>query len=781
MLFSLSNGSKYAKTGKLFSNWEGDTVSDSKDAIILKGLKENNLKNIDLTIPKEKIIVFTGLSGSGKSSVVFDTLATESRRQMTMNYPFYVRYQMPRYERPHADFMRNLSPVVVVEQRPISGNSRSTVGTYMDIHPLIRLLFSRIGDPLIGSATDFSSQSSFGRCPECSGFGEVVSPDLNKILNVNKSLRDYAVQFKPLSPSGWQGRWMITGGLFDPDKPIKEYSEEDFRLFVHGPREGERVFAPFHTKNGPQDHEWDGLLPRFTRLYINRDVTKLKQVSQEDVLAVSTHSLCPMCLGSGLNPKVLASKINGYNIAEYDQLELTDLLKELAVVDDPIGASIAQEAIPPIKQLIELGLGYLSLSRKMGTLSGGEAQRVKIARHLGSSLNNMTYIFDEPSAGLHPEEVDMLIQMLQTIKANHNTVIVIEHDASVIRVADEIIEMGPGAGVSGGEVVYQGVLRALENSSTSTSQLLNHKVSINKTTRQSESYFTITKADDNNLKDVTIHIPKHVFVSICGVSGSGKSSLMFDAFASRHPETIQVSQGRIGISSRSTMATYMGIMDDVRTIFAKETGQPAGLFSFNSIGACPVCEGKGVTTPDVAFADPVTVTCEACQGLRYSDEALSFVYKQKNIAEVLELTIVEAMDYFILPKIIKRLNTLLDVGLDYLTLGQTTSSLSGGEIQRLKLASHLQNEGQIYLLDEPSLGLHLRDNAKLLELFQRLVNRGNSVIIIEHNLDFIAASDWVIELGPGGGKQGGQIIYEGTPEQMLAADTSTAKWLRKEV
>lgn len=751
-------------------------MSEIKDEIILRGLKENNLKNINLNIPKEKITVFTGLSGSGKSSVVFDTIATESRRQMTLNYPLYVRNQMPRYERPHADLMQNLSPVVVVEQRPVGGNSRSTVGTYMDIHPLIRLLFSRVGKPAIGSATDFSSQSSFGRCPECGGYGEVIAPDLNKLIDFNKSLRDYAVRFKPLSPSGWQGRWMMTGGLFDPDLPIKDYPKEKYQLLIYGPPKGEKVFAPFHTKNGPQPHEWDGLLPRFTRLYIHRDITKLKEVSQDDVLAVSTHALCPTCQGSGLNPKVLECRINGLNIAEYDQIELTELLEELTNIQDPMGESIAQQAIPHIKQLVDMGLGYLSLSRKMGTLSGGEAQRVKIARHLGSSLNNITYIFDEPSAGLHPEEVDLLIQLLKSIKARHNTVIVIEHDLSVIKAADEIIEMGPGAGIHGGNIVYQGKLEGLENSPAATA--LHHKLTINRNPREIKSYFSIKKASHHNLKNISVNIPRHVLVAVCGVSGSGKSSFMLEAFPEIYPETIMVGQGSIGISTRSTLATYMGIMDDIRSIFAKETGQPAGLFSFNSLGACPVCEGKGVVTPDVAFADPVTIRCEACNGTRYSDEALVHRYQDKNIVDILDLTIDEAMNYLTMPKIIKRVNTLKDVGLGYLTLGQTTSSLSGGEVQRLKLASHLQKEGQIYILDEPSLGLHAKDNGKLLDVFQTLVNRGNSVIIIEHNLDFIAASDWVIELGPGGGKQGGHIIFEGTPEEMLHADTLTAKWLK---
>ncbi len=750
-----------------------------KDEIILRGLKENNLKNIDLNLLKSKITVFTGLSGSGKSSVAFDTLATESRRQMTMNYPLYVRNQMPRYERPHADLMKNLSPVVVVEQRSIGGNSRSTVGTYMDIDPLIRLLFSRIGDPSVGSATDFTSHSTFGRCPTCDGFGEVVTPDVNKLVDFDKSLREYAVQFKPLSPAGWQGNWMMTCGLFDPDKPIKDYSKENKELFLYGPPGGGTVDAPFHTKDGPQNAQWDGLLPRFRRLYINRDISKLKQVSEEDVLAVSTHSLCPTCKGSGLNPKVLESKINGFNILEYDELEMSEILDELIRIKDPLGESIAQQAIPDIKQLIDMGLGYLSLSRKMGTLSGGEAQRVKIARHLGSSLNNMTYIFDEPSAGLHPEEVAMLIQMLKNIKNQYNTVIVIEHDLSVIKAADQIIEMGPKAGVEGGEVIYQGKPESLKDSQAVTT--LEHHLEINEDPRKIEDYFEIQNANNNNLKDINVNIPKNVLVSICGVSGSGKSSLMLEAFTEKYPDTIAVSQDSIGISSRSTLATYMGIMDDIRTVFAKETGQPAGLFSFNSTGACPVCKGKGVTKPDVAFADPVTIRCEACEGTRYSDEARSYRYKGKNIVEILRLTIDEASNYFKKPKIVKKVNTLKNVGLGYLTLGQTTSSLSGGEVQRLKLASHLKKEGQIYLLDEPSLGLHMKDNAKLLEVFENLVNKGNSVIIIEHNLDFIAASDWIIELGPEGGKRGGHIIFEGTPKDMLTSETLTAKWLKSEV
>lgn len=752
-------------------------MSEFKDEIILRGLKENNLKNIDLNISKGKITVFTGISGSGKSSVAFDTLARESRRQMTMNYPMYVRNQMPRYERPHADLMQNLSPVVVVEQRSVVGNSRSTVGTYMDIDPLIRLLFSRIGSPKIGSATDFTRQSSFGMCPRCDGFGKVVRVDINKLVDFEKSLRDYAVQFKPLSPSGWQGQWMMSCGLFDPDKPIKDYSKEKQDLLLFGPPGEGTVYAPFHTKDGPQNAQWDGLIPRFNRLYINRDISKLKQVSQEDVLDVSIHSLCPTCLGSGLNPKILESKINTYNILEYSGLEMKEILEELYKIKDPLGESIAIQIIPNIKQLIDMGLGYLSLSRKMNTLSGGEAQRVKIARHLGSSLNNMTYIFDEPSAGLHPEEVDKLIEMMVNIKQQHNTVIVIEHDLALIKAADEIIEMGPEAGINGGNIIFQGKAKDINDSPAQTK--LNHKVKINKNPRKIKDYFIIEKANNNNLKDISVNIPKNVLVSICGVSGSGKSSLMLEAFLEKYPQTIAVSQDRIGISSRSTLATYMGIMDDIRAVLAKETGQLPGLFSFNSIGACPVCKGKGVNSPDVAFADPVTIICEACEGTRYSDAARSYFYKGKNIVEILKLTINESMEYFKRSKILKKVSTLKNVGLGYLTLGQTTSSLSGGEIQRLKLASHLKNEGEIYLLDEPSLGLSIKDNAKLISLFGEFINRGNSVLIIEHNLDFIGASDWIIELGPEGGKKGGHLIFEGTPQMMIESNTLTGKWLKE--
>ena len=750
-----------------------------EQSIILKGMRENNLQNINLTIPKGKIVAFTGVSGSGKSSVVFDTIATESNRQMTLNYSQYIRNQMPRYERPDVDVIQNISPVVVIDQKMVRAHARSTVGTYMDLHPLLRLLFSRIGEPRIESALDFSNQSSFGKCPTCNGYGTVITPDVNKLVDFNKSLRDHAVRFKPLSPSGWQGRWMITGGLFDPDKKIKDYTVSEKELLIHGPPEGEKGFAPFHTKHGPQPHEWDGLLPRFTRLYINRDISKLRQVSEADVLAMTTQEDCTTCGGSGLNPEVLASKINGLNIAQFERLELTFLQEKLLDIDDELGKNIARQMLPGIEQLIELGLGYISLSRKMNTLSGGEAQRVKIARHLGSSLNNLIYIFDEPSAGLHPEEIPMLIRMMKDLKKQHNTVLVVEHNPEIISIADEVIEMGPEAGTTGGEVVYQGPPSGLRQSIAKTN--IHQTITLKESVRKANSFFTIENATQHNLKDITINIPKNVLVSVCGVSGSGKSTLILEEFLQRYPEAIWVSQDPIGISSRSTLATYMGIMDEIREIFARETSQQAGLFSFNSIGACPACKGKGIMKPDVAFADPITVTCETCQGTRYSKEALSYTFRGFTIHDVLQLTIMEVVALFDSNKISQQADTLKKVGLDYLTLGQTTSTLSGGELQRLKLASHLQEQGNIYLLDEPSLGLHQKDNEKLLHLFEQLVEGGNSVIIIEHHLQFLASSDWIVELGPKGGSEGGYLLFEGSPKEMLKADTPTASALRRNI
>lgn len=752
-----------------------------EDRIILEGLTQNNLKNISLSLPKEKLIVFCGLSGSGKSSVVFSTLAAESRRQMTRNFSQYLRRHMPLFPHPEAESLRNLSPALVVEQRPIGANARSDLGSYTEIGPLIRLLFSRAGVPSLGSATDYSKKSAVGRCPTCEGKGLIVETDLDKLVDENKSLREYAVQFKPLSPSGWQGRWMITGGTFDPDLPIRDWPEEKRRLFFYGPEDAEYVIMPFHTKNGPHQAKWDGLVPRFERLYVNRDISDLKEVDRDDVLAMTRHSTCPTCGGSGLNPKLLTSKVAGKHIVEVMDLELTELVSWLDTVDDPVGTPIAREVAETTRHLIRLGLGYLRLSRAVATLSGGESQRVKIARQLASSLNNLTFIFDEPTAGLHASEVAGLVKVLRDLVDKHNTVVVVEHNPMVIEAADELIELGPGAGDEGGELLFQGPPERLPKQ-TPTGVYRNRPLALKPSYRSAKDAFSIKNARVHNLKDLSLTIPKGVFVAVCGVSGSGKSSLILDAFYPAHSEdTVRIDQKSIGISSRSTLATYMGIMDDIRKIFAKATGKDPGLFSFNSLGACPDCGGKGYHEPDMAFADPVKLVCESCGGLRYSDEALSYTYRGKNIVDFLRLTAKEALTIAENDKILHRLQTLEAVGLDYLRLGQSTADLSGGELQRLKLASRLQYEGKIYLIDEPATGLHPRDAEHILRLFDTIVDRGNSLIIMEHNLRFLAAADWIIELGPEGGKRGGHLLFEGTPEALLCADTPTAHWFKKRV
>lgn len=750
-----------------------------KDEIILKGMRENNLKNIDLTLPKEQLIVFTGLSGSGKSSVAFDILAGESQRQMEKNYSQYLRRHMTLHERPKADVMKNLTSAIVIEQRQVAAHQNSTIGSYMDLGPLIRLIYSRLGQPNIGEAVDFSSQSSFGQCPTCSGNGQVITPDLNKLVDFDKSLKDYAVRFKALSPANWQGRWMITGGLFDPDTPLKDWPKEELELFLYGHPEGKEVIMPFKTKNGDNRSKWDGLLPRFQRLYVDRDISKLKEVDDEDVIAVSSTQPCSTCQGTGLNPKVLASKINGINIAEMNQLQMTDLLGELKKINDQFGSSLVNQALPIVQQMIDMRLGYLHLDRKVGTLSGGEAQRLKIASQLGSNLNNFTYILDEPSAGLHPEEVSHLIHTLNSLKEQHNTVIVVEHNLEIIRKADQIVEMGPGAGSQGGRVIYQGSSQTING--TPTAQALVQKLDLKEKVRSWQTATAIRGASTNNLKHIDVDIPHHVLTTVTGVSGSGKSSLIIEEFTHYHPNAIVVSQKGIGISTRSTLATYMGMMDDIRHAFAKESGEKPGLFSFNSEGACPHCGGKGYLQPDTAFADPITLLCEQCQGKRYSDKALSYTLHGKNIVEILDLTVEESLTYFDKESINRRVQALSDVGLNYLRLGQSTSTLSGGELQRLKLASELQHQGEVYILDEPSKGLHPSDTKHLLKLFNRLVDRGNTVVMIEHNLEFLAKSDWVIELGPEGGRKGGEICFEGTPQEMVKADTLTSKWLKKAI
>lgn len=746
-----------------------------EDKIKLYGMRENNLKNVDLVLPKNKIIVFTGLSGSGKSSVVFDTIARESKRQMTKDFSSYERRHMKLYKRPDLDRVENLSPAIVVKQSLISSNSRSDIASYMDIGPMIRLLYSRIAKPRIKEASDFSKYSSFGTCPNCDGNGLEIDVDINKLVDFDKSLADYAVRFAPLSPSQWQGRWMMTCGLFDPDLAIKDYKKKDQDLFLYGPEGGGVVLAPFHTKNGDHKSWWDGLIPRFERLYVKRDISNLNSVSKEEVLSFCSYKKCKACLGTGLNKKVLEAKIEGKNIAEVYNLELDDLLKFLKSIKGEYAEKICQQIIPIVEQLIDIGLGYLSLSRQVSSLSGGEGQRLKIASKLGSSLNNMCYIFDEPSAGLHPLEVSKINSIFKKLKENFNTVMIVEHNQDIIKEADLLVELGPYSGKDGGKIVFEGKFEDMKD--TATSKALKEKEKIKISDKKFDEFYEMSNITSNNLKNISIKIPKNSFTGICGVSGSGKSSLIGE-FYKKYNQALFIDQKEIGKSKRSNLATYMGIMDKIREVFAKENNVDMGLFSFNSKGACPICKGKGFIEPDVAYSDPIKIICEGCKGDKYSSEAKSYKYKGLSIVDVLDMTAKEARNIFDSKMIDDRLDLLEELGLSYLCLGQTTNTLSGGELQRLKLASSLRNQGEIYIFDEPTRGLHPLDIDNLLKLLNSLVENKNTVIVIEHEPKLLLQLDWILELGPDAGKNGGELIYQGYLRDFIDAKSKTSKYLK---
>lgn len=744
------------------------------------GASENNLQDISVRIPKEKLVVLAGVSGSGKSSLAFDTLAVESSRQWQAGYPLYLRNRMPRYDRPSVEDIRNLTPAIVVDQKGIGGNSRSTVGTVTDVAPLIRLLFSRVGQPSAGGATAYSFNHPLGMCPECTGLGERAQLAVDRIFDMDKSIREGGIRFSQFSGSNWQGWLFRECPLYDSSKKLKDFAEQEWKDLCYGPDEPLTMAMANKNVGNVSNLKYEGVIPRFNRLYLNRDLGRQKKAVQEEILGLIEKGPCTACGGIGLNPKALASKINGYNIADYYSMQVTDLVPVLKQIDSPVGASIARQVCQCLESMIAVGLGYLSLSRRTDSLSGGEAQRLKMVRHLGSSLSNITYIFDEPTAGLHPEDARRIGTLLTQMRDNHNTVLVVEHNRDMIQLADQVIELGPLAGREGGEIVFQGTVEQLRQADTPTARSLRETIPANPAPRPWTESYPIEHAKLHNLKDVTVEIPKGVLTAVSGMAGSGKSSLIRHEFAQQYPEAIVIDQKPIGVSSRSTPATYTGAMDEIRKIFAKANKVGAEWFSFNSKGACPVCKGKGEIATDVAFADPVTVLCEECGGHRYNPKALSYTWHSKNVEQVMDLTIREAVEFFPDQKIHDLLQSLLDVGLGYMTLGQPTSTLSGGETQRLKLASRIHEQGSIYILDEPSVGMHHRDIENLLAILQKLVDRGNTVVIVEHRLELIAAADWVIDMGPEGGNRGGEVIFTGTPEQLLqCGHSSTAKHLRR--
>lgn len=744
-----------------------------RDKIVIRGLHQNNLKNVSLDIPKEKIVVFTGVSGSGKSSIVFDTIAAESQRQMNETYSAFIRGRLPKYEKPKVELIENLSASVIVDQSRLGGNARSTVGTISDLYAALRLLYSRIGTPYVGTASYFSFNDPNGMCMTCSGLGKVTELDISGALKEELSWNEGMVELPAFHPGNWYFKQYVESGLFDPDKKLKDYTEKERNLLFYGAyeKDGERV-----------NKRVEGIHNHLSRLLLKRDTSTSGDTTQKRLETMIHQKECPVCHGRRLNQEVLSCKINGYSIAELCELEFVQLREVLKEIKDERGKTIIQTLIASLTRMIEIGLPYLSMNRESASLSGGEAQRLKLVRYMGSALTGMTYIFDEPSTGMHPRDVHRMTRLLQSLRDKGNTVLVVEHDKDVISIADEVIDVGPLAGRNGGQILFQGSYEALLLSETRTGKAMREQIPLKEKVRLPKEFLPVQKAKLHNLKNISVDIPLNILTVVTGVAGSGKSTLIRDVFAETYSDrVILVDQSPVTATSRSTPATFLGFFDEIRKVMASENQAEASLFSFNSKGACPICGGKGVVVTELVFMDPVTTVCESCEGNRYSEEATSYQYKGKNIVDILNMTVEEALEFFgDNRKISKHIKAMNEVGLSYLSLGQPLSTLSGGERQRIKLAKYLNQKGNIYVLDEPTTGLHASDVKNIMKLLDSFVKRGNTVVVIEHNLDVMKQADYIIDIGPDGGNTGGEVVFTGTPKEMIAsANTITAKYLRK--
>ncbi len=765
-------------------------AADGHDVIRVQGARENNLKNVSLELPKRRLTVFTGVSGSGKSSLVFDTIAAESQRMINETYSAFVQGFMPNLARPDVDVLEGLTTAIIVDQEPMGANVRSTVGTATDANAVLRILFSRLGQPHIGSPQAFSfnvasvsgkgavtveragsqvtEARSFsitgGMCPRCEGRGTVTDFNLATLFDADKSLSQGALNVPGYSMDGWYGRIFAGSGYFDMDKPLGKFNKRELNDLLYK--------EPTKIKVEGINLTYEGLIPKLQKTMLNKDPEAMQPHIRAFVERVITFQTCPECGGTRLNEGARSSKIAGKSIADACAMQISDLADWVRTIQEPGLEPLLDALRDTLDSFVEIGLGYLSLDRPAGTLSGGEAQRTKMIRHLGSALTDITYVFDEPTIGLHPHDIERMNELLLRLRDKGNTVLVVEHKPEVIEVADHVVDLGPGAGTAGGEVVFSGSVAGLRTSGTLTGRHLDDRAALKPKVRKAKGALEVRGANTHNLQNVDVDIPLGVLVVVTGVAGSGKSSLIHGSVAGL-PGVVAIDQGAIKGSRRSNPATYTGLLDPIRKAFAKANGVKPGLFSPNSEGACPVCNGAGVVYTDLGIMASVATTCEECGGKRFQAAVLEYHFGGRDISEVLAMPVAEAETFFgageaRLPAAHAILQRLADVGLAYLSLGQPLTTLSGGERQRLKLATHLGEKGGVYVLDEPTTGLHLADVEQLLGLLDRLVDAGKSVIVIEHHQAVMAHADWIIDLGPGAGHEGGRVVFEGTPADLVA-------------
>jgi excinuclease UvrABC ATPase subunit len=766
-------------------------AADSHDLIRVHGARVNNLKDLSVEIPKRRLTVFTGISGSGKSSLVFGTIAAESQRLINETYSAFVQGFMPTLARPEVDVLDGLTTAIIVDQERMGANPRSTVGTATDANAMLRILFSRLGQPHIGSPQAFSfnvasisgagavaferggktvkERRSFsitgGMCPRCEGLGTVSDIDLTQLLDDSKSLAEGAITVPGYQAGGWNGRLYSASGFFDPDKPIRKYTKKEMHDLLH--------HEPVRMKIAGINMTYEGLIPRIQKSMLAKDKEAMQPHIRAFVERAVTFTACPGCGGTRLSEAARSSRIKDVNIAEACAMQISDLAKWVDGLDEPSVAPLLTTLRHSLDSFVEIGLGYLSLDRPSATLSGGEAQRTKMIRQLGSSLTDVTYVFDEPTIGMHPHDIQRMNDLLLRLRDKGNTVLVVEHKPEAIAIADHVVDLGPGAGTAGGEVVFEGTVDGLRAGGTLTGRHLDDRASLKPSARTPSGVLAVRGASTHNLQNVDVDIPLGVLVVITGVAGSGKSSLI-DGSVSGREGVVSVDQGAIRGSRRSNPATYTGLLDPIRKAFATANGVKPALFSANSEGACPNCNGAGVVYTDLAMMHGVATTCEECEGKRFEASVLEYHLGGRDISEVLAMPVTEAAEFFgageaRTPAARAILDRLADVGLGYLSLGQPLTTLSGGERQRLKLATHMAEKGGVYVLDEPTAGLHLADVEQLLGLLDRLVDSGKSVIIIEHHQAVVAHADWIIDLGPGAGHDGGRIVFAGTPADLVAA------------